>query len=134
MSCNFYDITSLWVFLLPIFQMKKDNHCTPYKIIWLSIIIFMWWYTWHLIMYQLNNFKMNLTHHLHGIFQTVYTLSRWNLFMGLCLCFKIKFLLEMIRTNYSVPCQNQNGENTLMTGFIKAYHPKCLMLSNYLFT
>ncbi len=74
-------------------------------------------------------------HHLHlGIFQTVYTSSRWKLFMGLCLCFKIMVLLEMIRTNYSVPCQNQNGENALMTGFIKAYNPKCLMLSNYLFT
>jgi hypothetical protein len=50
------------------------------------------------------------------------------------LCFEIMVLLEMIRTNYSVPCQNQNGENTLMTGIVKAYNPKCLMLSNYLFT
>jgi hypothetical protein len=137
LQCNldFYNITSVWVFLLPIFQMKKDNHCTPYKTIWLSIIIFMWWYTWHLIMYQLNDFNMNLSHPFHlGIFQTVYTLSRWRLFMGLCLRFEITVLLEMIRTNYSVPCQNQNRENTLMTGFIKAYNPKCLMLSNYLFS
>jgi hypothetical protein len=72
-------------------------------------------------MYQLNDFKMNLSHHLHlGIFQTVYTLSRWKLFMGLCLCFEIMILLEMIKTNYSVPCQNQNVENTLMIGFISA--------------
>ncbi len=108
----------------------EEGH-TPYKIMWLSIIIFMWWYIRHLIMYQLNNFKMNLSHPLHlGIYQTVYTLSKWKLFMGLCLCFKIMVLLEMRRTNYSVPCQNQNGEYTLMTGFIQAYNPKCLMLSN----
>jgi hypothetical protein len=95
----------------------------------------MWWYTQHLIMYQLNDFNMNLSHPLHlGIFQTVYTLSKWKLFMGLCLCFKVMVLLEMRRTNYSLPCQNQNGENTLMTGFIQAYKPKCLMLSNYWFT
>jgi hypothetical protein len=32
-------------------------------------IIFVWWYTRHLIMYQLNNFKMNFSHPLHlGIF------------------------------------------------------------------
>jgi hypothetical protein len=132
---DFYDITSLWVFLLPIFQMKKDNHCTPYKIIWLLKKIFTWWYTRHLIMYQLNDLNMNLCHPLHlGIFQTVFTLSKWKLFMGLCLYFVIMVLLEMIRTNYSVHCQNQNGENTLMTGFIKAYNPKCLKLSNYWFT
>jgi hypothetical protein len=31
--------------------------------------IFMWWYTWYLIMYQLNSFNMNLCHPLHlGVF------------------------------------------------------------------
>jgi hypothetical protein len=79
--------------------------------------------------------KEKLSHPLHlGIFQTVYTLSKWKLFMGLCLCFKIMVLLEMRRTNYSVPCQNQNEEDTLMTGFIQAYNPKCLMFSNHWFT
>jgi hypothetical protein len=45
--------------------------------------IFMWWYTRHLIMYQLNDFNMNLCHPLHlGIFQTVFTLSKGEALYG----------------------------------------------------
>ncbi len=98
-----------------------------HKIIWLSIIIFMWWYTWLLIMYQLNNFNRNLSHPLHfGIFQTVYTLSKWKLFMGLCLCFKIMVLLETRRTNYSVPCQKSKWGRYFDDRIHSSLQPKML--------
>ncbi len=111
-------VTSHWVFLHPNLQVRKSYHQIPYNKTWRLTTTNMWWSIQHQIMCQVNNWKGNLCHGLSlEMLWTVCTLSRLKQFMDHCLSLRIMVLVETMLPNYSVPCHEGNGGNTLATRY-----------------